>query len=364
MAMRSETREGTAPAPARSSALALLASRRLWLVLLVAACLVAPHLLSSYMVYLLALIAIYGIVAVGLNILMGYAGQISVGHTGFFAIGAYTSAICMLHLGLSFWIALPLAGLVSAGIGFLLGVPALRLSGFYLAVATLGFGIAVPLIILNTESISGGHMGLNPPRPTAFGFRFASDLSYYYIVFAILALLVAVACWLLRTKAGRAWVALRDSETAAQAMGINLAYYKTLAFAVSGFYTGIAGALNGHLITSIHPEGYTFTQSIQFLTFIVVGGMASIPGSIMGAVFLTVVQQILSFGFPGLESRFKDLPAIMYGLFLIVCIMFLPGGMAGIVEKVRDLVWRARRRRADVQTGAVLETARVPTPEL
>ena len=108
-------------------------------------------------------------------------------------------------------------------------------------------------------------------------------------------LLLAVACWLLSTKAGRAWVALRDSETAAQAMGINLAYYKTLAFAVSGFYTGIAGALDGHLITSIHPEGYTFTQSIQFLTFIVVGGMASIPGSIMGAVFLTVVQQMLSF---------------------------------------------------------------------
>jgi len=331
-------------------------SQRFWLGLLVVACLVAPQFLSSYMVYLMCLLAIYSIVAIGLNILMGYAGQISVGHTGFFAIGAYTSAIAMLQLSLPFWVALPLAGLVSAAVGFLLGVPALRLSGFYLAVATLGFGIAVPLIILNSESISGGHQGLTPPRPSAFGFQFSSDLSYFYVVFGVLLLLLAVACLLLSTKAGRAWVALRDSETAAQAMGINLAYYKTLAFAVSGFYTGIAGSLDGHLITSIHPEGYTFTQSIQFLTFIVVGGMASIPGSIMGAVFLTVVQQLLSFGFPGLESRFKDLPAIMYGLLLILCVMFLPGGLAGIVERARDLIWRARRRPSEGGAGTVLET--------
>src|SRR5215216_3420948 len=353
--MRSETSEMGASPPASSAIMALLSSRRLWLGLLLVLCLVVPTFLSSYMVYILCLLAIYSIVAIGLNILMGYAGQISVGHTGFFAIGAYTSGIAMLSFGLPFWIALPLAGLLSAGIGFLLGVPALRLSGFYLAVATLGFGIAVPLIILNSESISGGHMGLNPPRPTLFGYRFASDLSYYYLTFAVFLLLLAVACWLLRTKAGRAWVALRDSETAAQAMGINLASYKTLAFAVSGFYTGIAGSLNGHLITSIHPEGYTFTQSIMFLTFIVVGGMASIPGSIMGAVFLTLIQQVLSFGFPSLESRFKDLPAIMYGLFLIVCIMFLPGGLAGIVEKVRDLIWRAQRRRSTTDAGTILE---------
>ena len=339
-------------------------SRRVWLGLLLVACLVAPHVLSSYMVYILCLLAIYSIVAIGLNILMGYAGQISVGHTGFFAIGAYTSGIAMLTFGLPFWIALPLAGLVSAGIGYLLGVPALRLSGFYLAVATLGFGIAVPLVILNTEGISGGHQGLNPPRPSAFGYQFSSDLSYFYLVFGVMLLLLAVAAWLLRTKAGRAWVALRDSETAAQAMGINLAYYKTLAFAVSGFYTGIAGSLNGHLITAIHPEGYTFTQSIQFLTFIVVGGMASLSGSIMGAVFLTAVQQLLSFGFPGLESRFKDLPAIMYGLFLVLCVMFLPGGLAGIVEKARDLIWRAQRRRAQTGAGTVLETTPLANPEV
>lgn len=339
-------------------------SRRVWLGLLLVACLVAPFFLSSYMVYLLSLLAIYSIVAIGLNILMGYAGQISVGHTGFFAIGAYASAIGMLRLGLPFWVSVPLAGLVSAAIGFLLGVPALRLSGFYLAVATLGFGIAVPLVILNTQSISGGHMGLNPPRPSAFGFQFSSDLSYFYIAFGSLLLLLAVACWLLSTKAGRAWVALRDSETAAQAMGINLAYYKTLAFAVSGFYTGIAGALNGHLITSIQPEGYTFTQSIQFLTFIVVGGMASLPGSIMGVVFLTVVQQLLSFGFPGLESRFKDLPAIMYGLFLILCVMFLPGGLAGIVGKAQDLIWRAQGRRAATEAAAAIETTPLVHPEV
>src|SRR6266536_3347726 len=349
--MRSATTGMRAAPPARSARGNVILSRRFWLGLLVVACLVLPQLLSSYMVYILSLVVIYSIVAIGLNILMGYAGQISVGHTGFFAIGAYTSAIAMLRFDLPFWVALPLAGLVSGGIGLLLGVPALRLSGFYLAVATLGFGIAVPLVILNSESISGGHMGMNPPRPSAFGYQFSSDLSYFYLVFGILLLLLGVACWLLSTKAGRAWVALRDSETAAQAMGINLAYYKTLAFTVSGFYTGIAGSLDGHLITSIHPEGYTFAQSIQFLTFIVVGGMASIPGSIMGAVFLTVVQQILSFGFPGLESRFKDLPAMMYGLVLILCIMFLPGGLAGIVEKVRDLIWRAQRRRAGAEAG-------------
>lgn len=345
-------------------AMTWLSSRRLWLAALLVVCLAVPQVLSGYMVYILCLLVIYSIVAIGLNILMGYAGQISVGHTGFFAIGAYTSAILTLRYDLSFWIALPVAGLVAGGIGFLLGIPALRLSGFYLAVATLGFGIAVPLIILNSESISGGHMGLNPPRPSLFGVKLATDLSYYYVAFGVLVLLLGVAYWLLSTKAGRAWVALRDSETAAQAMGINLAYYKTLAFAVSGFYTGIAGSLNGHLITSIHPEGYTFTQSIQFLTFIVVGGMASIPGSIMGAVFLTVVQQVLSFGFPGLESRFKDLPAIMYGAFLILCIMFLPGGLTGIVERVRDLIWRAQHRRTETDSGSVLETTPLANPEV
>lgn len=362
--MRSETSEVRGTPPSRSAFVALLSSRRFWVGLLVVACLVAPVFLSSYMVYIMCLIVVYAIVAIGLNILMGYAGQISVGHTGFFAIGAYTSAILMLRFGVPFWVALPLAGLASGGIGFLLGVPALRLSGFYLAVATLGFGITVPLVILNSESVSGGHMGLNPPRPSAFGFTFSSDLSYYYLAFGVMLLLLAVAYWLLSTKAGRAWVALRDSETAAQAMGINLASYKTLAFAVSGFYTGIAGSLNGHLITSIHPEGYTFTQSIQFLTFIVVGGMASLPGSIMGAVFLTIVQQILSFGFPGLESRFKDLPSIMYGLLLIACIMFLPGGLAGIVEKARDMLWHARRRRSQAEGGTVIETTPLANPEV
>ena len=362
--MQSEVRESSAPRAAHASLRSRLGSRWLWLALLVVACLIVPAFLSSYMVYIVCLLAIYSIVAIGLNILMGYAGQISVGHTGFFAIGAYTSAILMLRYDVPFWVALPLAGLVAGAIGFLLGIPALRLSGFYLAVATLGFGIAVPLIILKSEGISGGHMGLNPPRPSLLGVKLASDLSYFYLTFAVLLLLLAVACWLLTTKAGRAWVALRDSETAAQAMGINLAYYKTLAFAVSGFYTGIAGSLAGHLITSIHPEGYTFTQSILFLTFIVVGGMASIPGSIMGAVFLTVVQQMLSFGFPGLESRFKDLPAIVYGLLLILCIMFLPGGLTGVVEKVRDLLWRAQRRGAAADHSSVLERTPLTNPEV
>lgn len=329
----------------------------LWVTLLVLACLVAPQFLDSYMVYFMSLIAVYVIVAVGLNILMGFAGQISIGHTGFFAIGAYTSVIAMLRFGLPFWVAMPLAGLVSAVVGFLLGIPALRLSGFYLAVATLGFGVAVPLVILNTESISGGHMGLESPRPVFFGYKLASDLSYFYLVFAVMLLLLAVAYWLLGTKAGRAWVALRDSETAAQAMGVNLAYYKTLAFAVSAFYTGVAGSLDAHMISSIHPEGYTLQQSIQFLTFIVVGGMGSIPGSIMGAVFLTIVQQMVSVGFPGLESRFKDLPTILYGVLLIVAVMFLPGGLAGIAEKVRDLIWRAQHRQVAPEAGAVLESA-------
>jgi len=362
--MQSETREMSASQPARSALVSVLSSRRLWLGILLVVCLVVPQFMSSYMVYIMCLLAIYSIVAIGLNLLMGYAGQISVGHTGFFAIGAYTSAILMLSLAVPFWIALPLAGVVSGAIGFLLGVPALRLSGFYLAVATLGFGISVPLVILNSEKVSGGHMGLNPPRPTLFAFQFSSDLSYYYLTFAVLLIMLAVACWLLNSKAGRAWVALRDSETAAQAMGINLAYYKTLAFAVSGFYTGIAGCLNGHLITSIHPEGYTFTQSILFLTFIVVGGMESIPGSIAGVVFLTVLQQVMSFGFPNLESRFKDLPAIMYGLLLILCIMFLPGGLAGAVDKVKDLIWRAKRRRADTGAEVRTDVAPLANPEV
>lgn len=307
------------------------------LVLLVIGCLALPQILSGYIVYFLSLTAIHVIVAVGLNLLVGYAGLISIGHAGFYAIGAYTSAILMTRLDLPFWIATPAAGLIAGLAGLILGLPALRLSGLYLATATLGFGVVVPQVILQWADLSGGHMGLRVPRPSLGAFAFDDDARFFYLVFAVMALMIGLAHGAVTTKAGRAWVALRDSETAAQAMGVHLASYKTLAFAVSAAYAGVAGSLLGQLITFIGPDAFTLGKSISFLTFIVIGGLASLPGSVLGPVLLSSLPQIL--------SGLKPLPTIIQSGSLILVIWFLPGGLIRAGGALHALIVRTRRRR-------------------
>jgi branched-chain amino acid transport system permease protein len=298
-----------------------------------------PRLSASYLLYLICLTMIYALVAVGLNLLIGYAGQFSLGHAGFLAVGAYTSAILTQRFGWHFIVALPVAGLLTAALGFLLGLPALRLSGPYLAVVTLGFGLAIPQLIVYFEDLTGGTQGLRELPPAAlpvwfdgatlYNFEFRTERELYYLVLAILAALALFAVQIVNSHTGRAFVAIRDSELAAQAMGVNLTRYKTTVFALSAFYAGIAGSLYAHLIRFLAPESFTLLLSIEFLTMIVVGGLGSIRGALLGTTIVIGLQELLN-RLP--VVRENNLFIIVFGALLIVTIMFLPHGVAGALR--------------------------------
>ena len=308
---------------------------------------ILPWLVKTYhllgmSIYIVNLITINALVAIGLNILVGYTGQISMGHAGFFAIGAFTTIIFILNYGFPLWVALPVAGFISAAFGFILGLPALRLKGPYLAIATLGFGMTITTIIKHMEFF-GGRMGLQAPKLYLFGTQM-KDIHYYYVIMIIAVVMVIGALKLIKTRVGRAFIAIRDSDIAAEAMGVNLTYYKTLSFAVSAFYTGIAGGLYALILGFINPEGFTMIMSIAFLAMVVVGGLGSIMGSIAGAALLTyldiklqVVQDIPAIG-PALVAfsqkymsmaGISNIAVIVYGLIMILIVLFEPLGIFG-----------------------------------
>ena len=305
-----------------------------------------PGIAPGYILYLVSLGMIYAVVAIGLDLLIGQTGQFSLGHAGFFAIGAYTSALLTLRLGAPFIVALLVAGLVSAAVGFLLGLPALRLSGPYLAVATLGFGLAIPQLIVWQGSWTGGSSGLHglplaslPLGPLSVVFR--TDQDYYYLALAVLVVLTILARNIVRSHTGRAFNAIRDSELAARAMGVDLVRYKTTAFAVSALYAGIAGGLYAHLLHGISPEDFTVLLSVDFLTMVVLGGLGSVTGAVSGAFLLTFLQNVLT-RLPVIKD-FKNLYIVVLGAILILVIIFLPRGIAGVVRNAR-LRWSTRTR--------------------
>jgi branched-chain amino acid transport system permease protein len=299
---------------------------------------------GAYYVNIINLIAINAIVAVGLNILVGYTGQISLGHAGFFAIGAYAQAILVTRADLPLLLALLLAGGIAAVFGLLLGLPALRLEGPYLAIATLGFGMAVCQIIGRLDFL-GGRMGLTVPGPgftdwlgerigAAFGAGRAVDAPHYAIYLIVVPLCVGstvAAVNLMKSRVGRAWISLRDSEVAAETIGINLVRYKTTAFAVSAFYTGMAGGLYAHAMGFINPESFDLRLSIIFLAMVVVGGLGSVLGSHLGAILMTLLPIAL--------SAVGDVPEIIVGAIMILVILFEPLGLRGRWLKLK-FYWR------------------------
>ena len=308
-----------------------------------------PFFIDEYTLYIINLIAIHSIVAIGLNILVGYTGQISLGHAGFFAIGAYSCVLLMVKAGVPFLLALPAAGFISAAFGFLLGLPSLRLEGPYLAIATLGFGMAVTQII-GHWSYAGGHMGIAAPKMTLGSIVIESGRAQYAVIMTVTVVLTIAAINLLKTRIGRAFVAIRDSETAAEAMGINLSYYKTLAFAVSAFYTGIAGALMAFALEHVSAGSFNLILSITFLAMIIVGGLASVKGAIMGAALLTwlqiklqVIQEAPIIGpfLLDISNRFftpeglPNIQSIVFGGIMIAIVIFEPMGMNGIYLRIK-----------------------------
>ena len=297
----------------------------------------SPLLLGRYWVFILNLFAIYALVSIGLNLVMGYTGQISAGHAGFLALGAYFTAILGAKLA---WIpcilVLFLAGLFTGVIGFLLGIPILRLKGFYIAMVTLAFGIVVSEVILQWSSLTHGDDGFRVPRAVLFGWVFDSDRKLFYLVQPITIAMTLMAVNIVRTRVGRAFLAIRQSEIAAQIMGIPLARYKTAAFAISAFFTGIGGGLFAYVITHISPDSFSLGLSIDFIAMIVIGGMGSITGSIIGAVILTGIQQLLG-GLPEVQM-------LIFGVSLIVFMIFMPQGINGMIRDWREKLRRGERR--------------------
>jgi branched-chain amino acid transport system permease protein len=312
-----------------------------------------PFLFKNYYVYMANYMAINVIVAIGLNLLVGYTGQISLGHAGFFAIGAYGTVILMSKASFPFLLALPLAALATALFGFLLGLPALRLEGPYLSIATLGFGLTITQVIGRLEFF-GGRQGLHTPDLVIGPWHLNSDRDFYYLLIFFTIILTFAARNLIKTKIGRAFIAIRDADIAAETMGVNLIYYKTLAFAVSAFYTGLAGGLYAFVLRFIEPQIFNLLMSIIFLAMVVVGGLGSIFGSIAGACLLSwldlQLRNILSIPYLGmwLEALSKsffsitgvsNIQLIIYGAIMVAIMLFEPLGIYGIWIRTK-IYWK------------------------
>jgi branched-chain amino acid transport system permease protein len=324
-----------------------------WFLILILFLAAFPFLFKNYYVYVANYVAINVLVAIGLNLLVGYTGQISLGHAGFFAIGAYGTLILMAKLHVPFLISLPAAGLISALFGFLLGFPALRLEGPYLSIATLGFGLTITRVIGRVEFF-GGRQGLHAPELTIGPWHLNTDRDFYYLLITLTILMTLAARNLIKTKVGRAFIAIRDADVAAQTMGVNLMGYKTLAFAISAFYTGIAGGLYAFVLRFIEPELFSLLMSILFLAMVVVGGLGSIFGAIAGACLLSwldlELRNILSIPYLGewltvlSKSYFSitgvsNIQFILYGLIMVLIMLFEPLGIYGFWIRTK-IYWK------------------------
>ncbi len=325
-----------------------------WFLMLIGGLLALPFLASNYYIYMANYMAINVLVTVGLNILVGYTGQISLGHAGFFAIGAFATVLFMGKLSFPFLVALIAGGVLSALFGFILGLPALRLEGPYLAIATLGFGMAITQLIGRWE-LFGGRMGIQAPPLKLLGlFSVSNDRGLYFVIVPIVFLLTMAARNLMKTKVGRAFIAIRDSDIAAETMGVNLVYYKTLAFAVSAFYTGIAGGLMAFMLGFINPSTFNFILSIYFLAFVIVGGLGTIFGSIMGGIVMTwlilMLDKIQDLPYLGealmtVSERWMsvtgihNVASIFFGLIIVLIVVFEPLGLYGFWIRTK-IYWK------------------------
>ncbi|MFN3852904.1 MAG: branched-chain amino acid ABC transporter permease [Phreatobacter sp.] len=308
-----------------------------WYGLLAVVLLVAPAFVSPYVLTQLSQICIYAIIGFGLMLLAGFTGQLSLGHAAFVAVGAYTQAV-LVTAGVPFFVGILAAGLFAAAVGIIVGLPALRVKGLYLGIATLAFGTIIEEIIARAEPITGGNAGLMVPPVQLFGWRFADGPAFYYLclAFAVCACLILIN--LLRSPTGRAFVAIRDSEISAQSMGVNLAVYKTLSFAISAAFAGVAGALYAHNIRFLSPDQFTVVQSIEMIMMVVIGGLGSIHGAVYGAIFLIALPQAINAIKPFLPlflSEATGLQPTIFGLVLILVVLFEPLGIYGAWLKTR-----------------------------
>jgi branched-chain amino acid transport system permease protein len=315
-------------------------------VLLLALSLAAAYLLPTYPLFVFSLAVVNIIAVLGVNLVMGYAGQISLGHAGFAAIGAYATALLVGSYDLSFWLALALGGFLAAGFGYLLGVPALRLGPLYVSMVTFGFGLVVVIILQNWYELANGPNGMAVPPPELFGYELFPRQFHVPIVL-IAAGLFLLARNIVDSRHGRAFIAIRENELAARGMGINIAHYKTIAFAVGAFYAGISGGLFAGLAQFVNPDAFVFPVSILYVTMGILGGIGSLAGAALGGLMLTVLPELLRGA-----AEYKD---FLTGLLLLVLLIFLPKGVVGVLQKSFGSLLRAR-------AGATLSAVSVELP--
>jgi branched-chain amino acid transport system permease protein len=297
-----------------------------------------PFLVRNFVVFQLTMAIVYAIAILGLNLLTGFNGQFSLGHSAFFGLGAYTAAILIENYGVPYYLTFPVAGLVCFVFGFLFGLPALRLEGIYLALATFALAVAMPQILKSTplEPWTGGVQGIVVTKPDApFGLPLSPDQWLYYLTLAVAAVMTIAAFNLVNSRSGRAIIAIRDNPIAARAMAVDVSLYKTLTFGVSALYTGIAGALSALAIQFVAPDSFTFALAIGLFVGLVVGGVGSIPGALFGGFFVLFVPNIA-------EQVSKGLAGAVYGVILILVIYLMPAGAAGLARLVTAKLTKAR----------------------
>lgn len=314
---------------------------RLWLAALLVVLALFPGVANGYIIGLACILGIHVIASAGLNIMTGYTGLISLGHAAFMGVGCYTAAF-FAQRGLPFLLTIPMGGLVAALLGLVVGIPSLRIKGLYLAVATLAMQFILVFIFREWEPVTGGVRGVNVPNASLFGFELNNDTRMYYVIAVCAIVLLIAARNLFRTRVGRAFIAIRDKDISAEVLGINLFRYKLLAFAIGSFYAGVAGALLGYFYRAMTPEYFTLTLSIFYLAAIIVGGLGTMLGTILGAFFMTLVPELLRASVsliaqwaPRAVEILSPVQEVVFGLLIIGFLVFEPHGLVEIWRRVR-----------------------------
>lgn len=316
----------------KKSAGQLISEKKIQIVSIIMVALVTSYMLQgTYPSLILCFICINTIAVTGLDILFGYTGQISFGHAGFYAIGAYTSSILSMKCGVPVIFSMMIAASVSMFFGFLIAIPASKLVKHFLSLLTIAFGNMTYIFVSVTKNLTNGFSGiLNIPNLNLFGFRFRSNQSYFFLFAAIAILVLILKKRLINSRFGRALIAVRENPHAAAGMGINVRYYKVMAFAISELLTGLAGAFYAHLIGFISPDGFNNNQSNVFMTMLLFGGMASFLGPLVGAAILTIITEVM--------QGFVRYQMLLYAIFILLVLFCMPNGLSGIVVEVKTRI--------------------------
>ncbi|MBY6058792.1 MULTISPECIES: branched-chain amino acid ABC transporter permease [Leisingera] len=300
---------------------------------LLAALLIVPVLVPGYMIYILCMIGIYYMVGLAMNVLVAQAGQISIGHAAFWALGAYGAAVLVTRFNVPFEIAILCGGLLAAVFGLLVAIPAMRVQGHYLAIATLAFSMVVERTLHEWETVTGGRSGMFVPRPSLLGIELTSDMSYYYLIVLISLVFTLIIYNLQRAPSGRALQALKLSPTAASSCGVNRRSSLVTVFVLSAFMTGISGGLFAHLVGYLSVSSFTLAVSLSFITMIVIGGAGRLMGAFIGAVFVTLMPEFM--------RGLAEAQMVAYGVILILVVLFLPEGLAGLPRRIAAALSRS-----------------------